>query len=169
MRVFPFGGMTLHSVPTIDKWGVQDLGDDPAKHRWRAQWFPGDASGEVGGISLQAYPVIRLTPAGAWIDTCAYRQATKQPWEEGAPALEWVTSKTRSCHRWVGNESGQAWAKPTMELAIQSIAVRLERWTARIASDRIRAMSAVVALKQLRPDLEFRALRAEGNLKSVML
>lgn len=152
---------------TITVFGFDDLGDDPSRHRWRAHWAPGDLANEVSGIYLQAYPVVRLTKKGAWIDTLSYRQATKQPWEDGAPSLEWVISESKSAHRFIVDGSGSSWAKPTRDDAIRSIAIRLERWTRKLANEHKRAMSAVLGLRHVRPDLEHFSLRAEANLKEV--
>lgn len=162
--------MTLEPGPaTITAFGYTDLGDDPDKHRWRAHWAQGDRSGEVSGIYLTAYPVVRLTKEGAWIDTLPYRQATAQPWEEGAQSLEWVISKDGAAHRFVVNGSGSSWAKMTRDEAIHSIAIRLERWTKRLAHEVEHASAAALALKQVRPDLELWSIRAQANLKGAYI
>lgn len=160
---FKLDGLSVEMQPSITKWGFEDLGDDPDKHRWRAQWALSDVNGIVGGIQLHAYPVIKVNPASVWIDEWAGRQATKQPWEEGAPDMEWVSFghvKRRLLH----NGSGQAWAKPTQEEAIRSLAIRLCRWTSHLRSEVERAESAAKALEQLRPDLADFAAQARKNL-----
>lgn len=145
-------------------YDARDLKDDPSAHRWRAWWRTGCDDLGPNGIELHAYPIIRATPCGAWIDVDASRQATKQPWEEGAPALEWTKAGWHKT-RWVSDNSGQSWAKPTQEEAIRSLAVRLERWSANIARDVRRASQAVEVMAELRPDLARYATAAQHNLR----
>lgn len=118
------------------------LGDTPNKHRWRA-WWDKDYNGRVVGIALQAYPVTRVTPQGAWIDPYAYTQATRQPWEDGAPAEEWVTSDVGL--RWVSDDGAQAWAKQTKEQALASLVVRLTRWAQHAMNDVKRVIASADA------------------------
>ena len=162
---FKFAGLSVEMQPAVTKWGFEDLDDDPARHRWRAWWALSDVQGVVGGIELRAYPVIKVNPASVWINADGYREATKQPWEDGAPAREWAPfdpawMKKRICH----NGASAAWAKPTQEEAIRSLAIRLCRWTAALHRDRERAESAVRALETLRPDLPAYVERARLNL-----
>lgn len=162
--LFTLHGLNVEMQPTITKWGFDDLGDDPAKHRWRATWALSGVD-DVGGIRLNAYPVVKTNPASVWIDELAYRQATKQPWEEGAPAYEWMAYggkpvRTRLLH----NGSGQAWAKPTQEEAIRSLAIRLCRWTANLRRDVGYAERAIKALEALRPEWPAYAEHAKQNL-----
>lgn len=160
---FKFGGLSVENVPAITKWGFEDLGDDPEKHRWRA-WWASDGN-ETCGIELRAYPVIQKNPASVWINEDGCRQATKQPWEEGAPAMEWVPFDARWMKkRLLYNAAGAAWAKPTQDEAIRSLAIRLCRWTACLHYDMKRAESAITALEKLRPDLPAYADTARRNL-----
>ena len=131
-----------------------DLPEDPEKLRWRAWWsdkvyFP---TGQSAGIELVCYPVIRKTNCGAWIDPHPYRQATKQPWEEGAPAMEWAPH-TEGALRWVSDNSGRSWAKPTREDAIRSLAIRLSRHAANVRNSRDKIAERAATLENLRPDL----------------
>jgi hypothetical protein len=155
MSDFQFGGMTAEMQPAITKWSFEDLGDDAASHRWRAWWASGDIYGEVGGIELRAYPVIKHTPCGVWIDELAWRhwEGQKQVWRMSSHGK-----------RFVNNGSGQGWVKPTQEEAIKSLAIRLCRWSNRIASDVRRAKSAATALEKLRPDLADFAETSRKNL-----
>lgn len=152
MMNFCFDGLSVEMDPAITKWSFEDLGDDPAKHRWRAWWAQGDVSNTVAGIELRAYPVIKATPCGVWVDELAWR-------DRGA----WNLSRIGK--RFVHNDSGQAWAKPTQEDAIKSLAIRLCRWSNRIAADARRANSAADALAKLRPDLADFAETSRKNLK----
>lgn len=147
-------------------YAMADLGDNPDTHRWRA-WWDTSHDGVAVGIELLAYPVVCLTPAGAWIDTIAGRQASKQPWEEGAPAYEWAFygAGPRKA-KWMANGSGSAWAKPTRDEAVRSLAVRLTRWTGHLARDVKRARQCAEALATLRPDLPAYADRARMNLRA---
>ena len=149
-----FFGTPVEISPLITQYPFDDLGDDQNLHRWRAFWGFRDMRGEFSGIELRAYPVTRLTPTGAWIDTDNYR--TGGAWE----ADEWHKK------RWVSNDGGQAWAKPTRDAAIHSIAVRLTRWTNNLAREIDRARSAANALEKLRPDLATYAQTARANLPS---
>lgn len=132
---------------------ADQLGDYPEKHRWRAQWEDSFGDRRIAGIALTAHPVVRRTPCGAWIDPFAYSQATHQPWEEGSPANEWVTTADRRLWKWVSDDGGQAWAKPTREDAIRSIAIRLTRWATKLRNDNEKLTEAAAALRTLRPDL----------------
>jgi DNA-binding GntR family transcriptional regulator len=58
----------------------------------------------------------------------------RQPWEEGAPAHEWVLSDARY-HKLVYDGSGSAWAKPTRAAALRSLGIRLMRWSAAVRRD----------------------------------
>ncbi len=141
---------------------VNGRDDEPAKLRWRGHW---DArSDDVISIAVQAYPVVRTTTCGAWIDPDAYVQATRQPWEEGAPGYDWVLSGTDL--KWVSNDGSQAWAKQTREEAIFSLAVRLSRWAGRLHQERARCRAAAESLAILRPDLKRFSREAMERLES---
>lgn len=141
----PTGAIEIRKEPT------GDFGDDPDSLRWRAWWSKsvfGD--GGVNGIELKCYPVVRLTPAGAWIDPEAYRcdGVWSPPYKE--------------LLRWVSNEGGAAWAKRTQEEALQSLAIRYERWSNRILGDIEYFLGATKALKSLIPA---RAKSADDGMK----
>lgn len=160
-------GVTMQMEPTISKWGFEDLGDAPALHRWRAGWVTEQlrAGPSVAGIQLRAYPVIKTNPESVWIDEWADRQATKQPWEEGAPGMEWVAYEAKPVKkRLLHSGSGSAWAKPTQEEAIHSLAVRLTRWASHIALDVQKARSAAEALEKLRPNHDW----ASGYVRDIL-
>ena len=159
----PFGKVKVE--PSIQSYGYEDLGDNPATHRWRAQWSY-NYYGSCDGIYLTAHPVLKLTPCGAWIAEYSYRQATKQPWEEGAPAMEWVIDSSGK-KRFIHNNSGQGWAKPTREEALHSLAIRLTRWTNNIRREVEKARSAANALMALRPQEADFAKTAINNLKGI--
>lgn len=167
-NVFKIGGLTLESEPAISKWGYEDLGDEPDQHRWRAWWASGydDTLYGIHGIELRAYPVISKTLCGVWINENGYREATKQPWEEGAPAKEWGSfNQTWMKKRFVHDNSNQAWAKPTQEEAIKSLAVRLCRWAGHVARDTEKVRTAAEVIGKLRPELDYLAEGAIKNLK----
>jgi hypothetical protein len=140
--------LNLASQEGTIRYGWEDLSevDDPERIRWRAIWDSNYTNGLPGGIFMECYPVVRKTRCGAWIDPHAYRQATKQPWEEGAPVREWNLSD-KSLHRFVHDGSGSAWAKPTRADALHSLGVRLTRWSARARHDveRVNAACDVAA------------------------
>jgi len=144
-------GRDAAGKPCITKYGFEDLGDDPAAHRWRA-WWTGDGIDPMG-ISLQPYPVIKLTPCGAWISRGSWRSSDGQ-WQN-----------IDNLPRIVMNRSHQAWAKPTQEAALHSLAVRLCRWSSGVARDFSRAHDAAKALAILKPDLADFADVAMENLK----
>jgi len=108
--------------------------DDPDHIRWRATWYRDSSTGLPVGIVLTPYPVARKTPCGAWVDPLAYRQATKQPWEKGAPASEWLLSD-KEMWKFVHDRSGASWAKPTRAEALRSLGIRLTRWSAKVRRD----------------------------------
>jgi hypothetical protein len=115
-----------------------DCGDDMRAHRWRATWDK-RWDGNVQGVLLTAYPVVKNTECGAWIDPLAY-------WHG-----EWCISSPE-CHRWVRNDSGQAWAKPTQELAVESLIYRHKRWSSRILNDIAYFHKVTKALGQMFPN-----------------
>ena len=159
-RLTAFG--MIESVPSISSFGYDDLGDNPTTHRWRAQWAT-----DGDGIWLVAFPVIKLTPCGAWINEHSYREASKQPWEEGAPAMEWSPYLEGMKKRFIHNNSGQGWAKPTKEEALHSLAIRLCRWTNNIRREVDRARAAAETLRKLRPQEADFAETAIKNLKGI--
>ena len=145
---FRLDGMSVQMEPAITKWSFEDLGDEPDLHRWRAWWVT-DGNSLVSGIELRAYPVIKKNYASVWINADAYRERTREgkQWEPFDP--KWM--KKRLLH----NNSGSAWAKPTQEEAIHSLAVRLARWANHLARDVEKARSAADALEKLRPNHEW--------------
>lgn len=118
-----------------------ELGDDPATHRWRAQWDT-DYGGDVRGITLTAYPVIKLTPQGAWVDHIAWPEYNRD-------GLGWHLTGEK---RWVSNTGGMAWAKPTQDIALNSIAIRLHRWAQKLHHDNVKIRQAIKVLMILRPE-----------------
>lgn len=160
-------GATQHAVLSPEIHLSYDLPEDPEKLRWRAWWsdkvyFP---TGQTAGIELVCYPVIRKTKCGAWIDPHPYRQATKQPWEEGAPAMDWAPH-TEGTLRWVSDNSGQSWAKPTREEAIQSLAIRLSRHARNVRESLDKIAERAATLETLRPDLADYALSARNHINT---
>lgn len=118
-----------------------DFPENPDLVRWRA-WWDWDAYGEtLHGIELRCYPVIKVTPLGAWIACSSIHHG------------EWVLSGQK---RWVSNDGGQAWAKPTKADALFSIAYRFSRWGTRLSNDINRYMTVAHALTELMPNNEFR-------------
>ena len=165
--LFKIDGLTVKTSPSISKWGFEDLEDNSETHRWRATWATGVGGDElISGIILSAYPVIRRTRCGVWINQDGYRQATKQPWENGEPAMEWVPFHEKWMKkRFVHDSSGQAWAKPTQEDAIKSLAIRLCRWAQNSHWNMKRVQDAADALEKLRPDLASYPKAARGHLR----
>lgn len=125
-------------VPAIRYDCPADWGDAPETHRWRATWDR-TWDGKVCGIAVKPYPVTRLTEQGAWFDPLAY-------WHG-----DWSHSP-KECHKWVNNESGQAWVKPTREAAIDSLLYRHKRWSSRILNDVIYFREATLVLAELFPE-----------------
>jgi hypothetical protein len=154
---FRIDGMSVQMKPAITKWSFEDLEDDPDLHRWRAWWVT-DGNSLVSGIELRAYPVIKKNYASVWINTDAYRERTRdgKQWEPFDP--KWM--KKRLLH----NNSGSAWAKPTQEEAIHSLAVRLTRWANHLARDVEKARSAANALEKLRPNHAWAAKHTKETL-----
>jgi hypothetical protein len=147
--------MHVEITPKIYKgYNQDDLGDAPDQHRWRAQWS--DADDRVDGIRLVAHPVVSVTPRGAWIDQHAWR-------ERRADGLGWHLSGSK---RWVSNDGGQAWAKPTQEAALLSIAVRLHRWSQKLYHEIQRLHAAAEVLKVLRPQDQSYAHRAIETMRA---
>ena len=150
--MFKLDGLSIENEPAITKWRYEDLGDDPVKHRWRAWWAGGDAVNDVSGIELRAYPVVRATPCGVWIDDLA--------WRDGRG---WQMTTTKG--KWLSIGGRQSWAKLTQDAAIESLAIRLCRWTNMISDAQKRAGDAATSLKKLRPDLACFSETAIKNLK----
>ena len=108
----------------------------------------------MDGIQLVAYPVVSVTPKGAWIDQHAWRDRYRD-----GPG--WHLSGHK---RWVSNDGAQAWAKPTQEDALVSIAVRLHRWSQKLYHETRRLRAAAEVLKVLRPQDQSYAHRAIETL-----
>lgn len=124
----------------ITKYGYEHFGDDPVSHRWRAWWSSGTDDWRDGlGIELRCYPVVKTTSAGAWIANHAYWNGAN--WQNISAA------------RLVMNGSGSAWAKPTQDAAVRSLAVRLSRWFEIQRTSVHRLKAAAITLQKLRPDL----------------
>lgn len=167
---FKLAGLSVEMQPAITKWPFEDLGDEPDKHRWRAWWALSDVNGITDGIELRAYPVIKVNQASVWINADGYREATRQPWEDGAPDLKWVPFDAGWMRRRILHDGASAaWAKPTQEEAIRSLAIRLCRWTTHIARDAERAASAIRVLERLRPDLPKYTQTAKANLADAFI
>lgn len=160
-------GATQHAVLSPEIHLSYDLPEDPEKLRWRAWWddTPYFGSDAPAGIALVCYPVIRKTKCGAWIDPHPYRQAAKQPWEEGAPAMDWAPH-IEGTLRWVSDNSGQSWAKPTREEAIQSLAIRLSRHARNVRNSMNKIAERAAVLETLRPDLGDYALSARNHISA---
>lgn len=131
----------------VRAYNHDDLGDDPASHRWRASWYDTYDSAYGGhkviGILLSAYPVLKATPTGAWIGKNSYR-------ERRGPEITWVYTEDR---RWVSNNSGSAFAKCTQDEALHSIAYRLMRWHQKTIRDVKRLREAAFVCNALLPEL----------------
>lgn len=117
---------------------AHDFSDDMRAHRWRASWDK-TWHGKVQGILITPYAVVKNTECGAWIDPHSY-------WHG-----EWNLCAHDGC-KWVRNDSGQAWAKPTRQLAIESLIYRHRRWSSRILNDIIYFRDVTNALGVLFPD-----------------
>ena len=156
-NLFKLDGLTVQTKPSITKWSFEDLGDEPDKHRWRAWWVT-DGNGVVTGIELRAYPIIKTNPESVWINVDGYREHTREGKQWKAFEPPWM--KKRLLH----NGSGSAWAKPTQEEAIHSLAIRLTRWANHIARDVQKARSAADVLEKLRPNMKWSADDARTRL-----
>jgi len=133
--IHAFGDSPSRAEPKI-RYALREFEDVDAPDliRWRAFWDKEPSSNRYAGIFLQCFPVVRKTHYGAWIDPEAYRCLTRQPWQEGALANEWVLSNARH-HKLVYDGSGSAWAKPTRAEALRSLGIRLMRWSAAVRRD----------------------------------
>lgn len=167
MPIDLLGGIAVKPELAIDQYD-SDLDDAPDQHRWRAHWLPIDSSYTryPHRIRLEAYPVHKLTPCGAWIAKNAYREATKQPWEDGAPGYEWRYDADDV--RWVGNRSGMSFAKPTRAAALRSLCYRLMRWGSRTQNDMRHILSAIEGAEALCPDHAWCVNSARSSLKSAL-
>lgn len=118
------------------------LGDDPTKHRWRAQWDR-DYDTMPVGIRLTAYPVIALTEMGAWIDPDGYFH--RGEWHFFGEPLRHPRK------RLVMNGSGASWAKLTKEEALSSLAYRLKRWAQKTRREMNAVERAIAVADSLLP------------------
>lgn len=132
----------------------EDLGDAPALHRWRASWWRFADNGDCYGVCLTAYPVVRLTRCGAWISTdndWDWDYSGEEPVAIWRPYWPPGSEGEKRNRRWVANDSDSAWAKPTRDAAIHSIAYRLYRWSQVLSRDARRVRGAEAALRRLAP------------------
>lgn len=121
----------------------ENLGDNPETHRWRA-WWERLWSGSTTGIRLSPYKVLKATSCGVWIDPFSYGKQTPNGWE-------WQDFGHGN-RRWVSNDGGQAWAKPTQQEALHSLAIRLCRWGLRLRQDVDRMTASAHALAVIMPE-----------------
>jgi hypothetical protein len=131
---------------------AETLGDNPETHRWRAMWDqqgPWGRPHETIGIALEAYPVAKRTPCGAWIDKTSMVDMVR--WEDAKAEYGWNIAEHKSCWRWVSDTGGAAWAKPTREAALHSLVIRLCRWGTRLGNDVNRFRNATAAAEALLP------------------
>ena len=148
---------TLSSgTPCITKDYSSDLGDNPADHRWRAWWLYDNGRGPAS-IVLAAYPVVKNTPCGVRVDEFAYREATRD-------GVVWRLSGSEGRLLLAG--ANAAWAKPTQEEAMHSLAIRLGRWAGHLSTQRDRMISAAEGLRLLRPAMSARAEYALNQARS---
>jgi len=150
--------LRIQISPAVRQWSFENLGDDPTTHRWRAAWsFTWD--GYCDGINLTAHPVLKATRCGAWISQDSRLLSSwtgHSAWEDFDPG--WMKK------RLVMDDSMQAWAKPTREAAMHSLAVRLTRWATNIRKEVEKARDAARTLIKLRPDDAFLGTAALGFL-----
>lgn len=84
-HLFDFGE-DFNEPKIVRAYNHDDLGDDPANHRWRASWYGTygqyGGSDKVIGILLAAYPVLKVTACGAWIgkNSCRERLGQELTW-----------------------------------------------------------------------------------------
>lgn len=152
--IFTFADPEPVEPRIIRAWRQEALGDNPDTHRWRATWFDTYSHGlserGVIGIQLTAYPVIKPTPCGAWVDPHAYLDMVQ------SAAVGWRFSGQK---RWVANDSGAAFAKCTQDEALFSIAYRLMRWNQKIIRDVRRLREAGEVCRKLLPEIADRFTR----------
>ena len=148
MNNFIFGHSPLPSEPAVRMDDNMPATDAPDLHRWRA-WCDRTYNGDVIGIDLRCYPVVRKTPTGAWIDQHAYR--LRRYSEDDSALWEW-SQPYKELLRWVSDDSGASWAKPTKELAIASLVYRYQKWANRLASDVRYFMDCGHALRTIYPE-----------------
>jgi hypothetical protein len=156
-NILKIDGLSIEEVPSITKWGYEDLDDNPENHRWRA-WWCSTSEGHTYGIDLRAYPIYSRTDTGIWYPRNPYRRPIKDgyKWEYGEDDLHFCT-----------NGSGQSWVKPTQEEAIESLAIRLTRWANYVQRSVIRVHSAASALATLRPEHKYLADVAKQRIETI--
>jgi hypothetical protein len=161
LSFFSLDGREVEEMPRIGKYGFKHLEDDPELHRWRAFWSAGESGPCAGGIALCAYPVIKKTQSAVWI----HQYADLRLYDG---VYRWVYDENSKIGRkLIHNGSNSAWAKPTQEDAIKSLAIRLTRWAAHVSNEAESVLNAVKSLEALRPDLkrfsDDAKLRIEGK------
>ena len=148
-----FCGLTIREEPRGISFRTHgDIGDDPAKHRWRAVWDSDYGTSMPVGIMMYAYPVLKTTYGGAWIDHLAFWEQHKASW--------WISGKKRL----IMNKSGAGWAKPTKEEALASLSYRLLRWAQASRRDMHRVKCAIEVTERLIPDRKHYAEMAKDVL-----
>lgn len=120
----------------IENWNPK-LADDPTRWRWRATFEFSGYGKRDAYVVLQAYPVVKLTPCGAWIDSYGYVNP------DGSNEALAPSSVTAAGVRLVMDGSGQAWAKRTRDEALHSAAYRLKRRAEKTARDMELVMAAI--------------------------
>lgn len=113
------------------------LADDPTRWRWRATFEFSSYGAREAYAVIQAYPVVKLTEMGAWIDEFG------TVCHDGTPVVRTQSGRNIAGVRLVMNGSGQAWAKPTRDEALHSLAYRLKRRAEKTARDMELVMAAI--------------------------
>lgn len=134
----------------------ENFEDDKSSLRWRASWNK-HFDGSILGVDVRCYPVVRETPCGAWIDQHAYREWRDGGWDWSQPYHDLL--------KWVSNDGGAAWAKPTKQEALYSLVYRHKRWSSRILNDICYFMEASEALAELFPESKE---QADYGLRSLL-
>lgn len=144
----------------IEDWNP-NLADDPTRWRWRATFEFGSYGAREAYAVLRAYPVVKLTECGAWIDEFG------TVCHGGMPIVQTESGRNIAGVRLVMNGSGQAWAKPTRDEALHSLAYRLKRRAEKTARDMELVMAAIKFGEQhlKQPALMQDARRAVNNLQ----
>jgi hypothetical protein len=150
MSLVDFNFTPSKTPAIVFDYGCENLGDNPHLHRWRAWWDCG-MNEEITNIRLSAYPVIKLTAQGAWIDP--------------VPSMSNAPGRLSGLKRIVFNGCRASWAKETQDNAIRSLAVRMSIWSNHIATNRRKAIEAASVLEILRPDLPSYVQNVRGNLE----
>ena len=149
--------LRVEELPALMLFPYEDLGDDPASHYWRAEWYYPFNDDSPVSIQLVAFGVYKENMKGAWIDPTSWLNIGQYN-DDGSVVRKWNFGDKRN-HKFVITGSGSSKFKPTKDEAIKSLAIRLNRRAGRAVREMRSIAACAFAYETLFPDRQTRNMR----------